>query len=53
MRWTHQEIANQIGTVREVVSRTMRAFVKEGLIKLDRHRIVILDRDALLRESEA
>jgi CRP/FNR family transcriptional regulator len=53
VRWTHQEIANQIGTVREVVSRTMRAFVKEGLIKLDRHRIVILDRDALLRESEA
>jgi CRP-like cAMP-binding protein len=51
VRWTHQEIAAQIGTVREVVSRTMRTFVQEGLIKLDRHRIVILDREALAREA--
>ena len=48
VRWTHHEIAAQIGTVREVVSRTMRAFVKDGLIKLERHRIVVLDREALL-----
>jgi hypothetical protein len=39
--------------VREVVSRTMRAFVKDGLIKLDRHRIVVLDRETLLLESES
>jgi CRP/FNR family transcriptional regulator len=51
VRWTHREIAAQIGTVREVVSRTMRTFVKDGLIKLDRHRIVILDREALVREA--
>jgi CRP-like cAMP-binding protein len=51
VRWTHHEIAAQIGTVREVVSRTMRAFVKAGLIVLDRHRIVIVDRDALAREA--
>jgi CRP/FNR family transcriptional regulator len=50
-RWTHHEIAAQIGTVREVVSRTMRAFVKDGLIKLERHRIVVLDREALLIEA--
>jgi CRP-like cAMP-binding protein len=52
VRWTHQEIAAQIGTVREVVSRTMRAFVKDGLIKLDRHRVVILDPEALGREAD-
>jgi CRP/FNR family transcriptional regulator len=50
-RWTHHEIAAQIGTVREVVSRTMRSFVKDGLIKLERHRIVVLDRDALMLEA--
>jgi CRP-like cAMP-binding protein len=51
VRWTHHEIANQIGTVREVVSRTMRAFVKEGLITLERHQIVVLDREALQLEA--
>jgi CRP/FNR family transcriptional regulator len=51
VRWTHHEIANQIGTVREVVSRTMRAFVKDGLIKLERHRIIVLDREALRLEA--
>ena len=50
-RWTHNEIASQIGTVREVVSRTMRAFVKDGLIKLERHRIVVLDCEALEIEA--
>jgi CRP/FNR family transcriptional regulator len=52
VRWTHHEIANQIGTVREVVSRTMRAFVKDGLIKLERHRILVLDREVLRLEAE-
>ena len=53
VRWTHYEIAAQIGTVREVVSRTLRTFAKEGLIKLDRHRIVILNHEALLCEAES
>jgi CRP-like cAMP-binding protein len=53
VRWTHHEIAAQIGTVREVVSRTLCAFVKDGLVKLDRHRIIVLDREALAREAES
>jgi CRP/FNR family transcriptional regulator len=53
IRWTHQQIASQIGTVREVVSRTLRAFVKEGLVEIERHRIVVRDPEALARESEA
>ena len=53
VRWTHQEIASQIGTVREVVSRTMRSFVKEGLIRVERHRILVVDREALEAEAES
>jgi CRP/FNR family transcriptional regulator len=53
VRWTHEEIAAQIGTVREVVSRTLRALVQDGLIKLERHRIVVTDRQALKREAES
>jgi len=51
-RWTHEQIAMQIGTVREVVSRTMLAFVKEGLVRLERGRIVIADAERLGREAE-
>jgi CRP/FNR family transcriptional regulator len=53
VRWTHQEIASRLGTVREVVSRTLRAFVQEALIDIQRHRIVILDLEALKREAES
>lgn len=49
--WTQEQIAAQIGTVREVVSRTMRAFVKEGLIEMARQHISVLDPDALARET--
>ncbi len=51
-RWTQDEIAAQIGTVREVVSRTMRAFAQEKLIEFDRHKIVILNPQALRCEAE-
>jgi CRP/FNR family transcriptional regulator len=46
-RWTHEEIAASIGSVREVVSRTLMAFVRDGLIDRHRHRIEVLDPEAL------
>jgi CRP/FNR family transcriptional regulator, cyclic AMP receptor protein len=46
-RFTQQELANQLGTVREVVSRTLRDFEKDGLIRFDRHRIILADRERL------
>ncbi|MBI2831545.1 MAG: Crp/Fnr family transcriptional regulator [Chloroflexi bacterium] len=46
-RLTQQEMAAMAGTAREVVSRSIRALEEEGLIRLDRHRIVIKDREAL------
>ncbi|MBU0495541.1 MAG: Crp/Fnr family transcriptional regulator [Chloroflexi bacterium] len=46
-RFTHEEMAAQIGTVREVVGRTLRAFEDEALIHTQRHRIVVVDAAAL------
>jgi CRP/FNR family cyclic AMP-dependent transcriptional regulator len=46
-RLTQQEMAAQLGTVREMVGRALRSFEEEGLIRFDRHRIMILDREGL------
>lgn len=50
-RWTQEEIAAQIGTVREVVARTLRAFADTGLLKIEGHRIILLDRERLEEET--
>jgi CRP-like cAMP-binding protein len=46
-RLTQQEMAAMAGTVREVVGRSLKALEGEGVIRLERHRIVITDREAL------
>lgn len=46
-RMTQQEMAAQLGTVREVVGRVLRSFEEEGLIRFDRHRLIILDQEGL------
>ncbi len=48
---THQEIALELGTVREIISRLLKQFQLEGLVKLHRNRIEILDRIALSKRS--
>jgi CRP/FNR family transcriptional regulator len=48
---THEEIANQLGTVREVVSRNLGRFQGEGLIRLQRREVAILDRAGLEVEA--
>jgi len=53
IRWTQEEIAARVGTVREVVSRTLRDFIKAGLIQTERQRITVLDPEGLRRESES
>lgn len=45
--YTHAEIAAQLGTVREVVTRTLNRFRKAGWIAVQGGRITVLDRDAL------
>lgn len=44
---THQGLASEIGTAREVVSRKLSSFESDGLIKSSRGRIEILDREKL------
>jgi len=46
---THQMLADELGTTREVVSRTLEAFQESGILRLGRKRIEILDRSALDR----
>jgi len=48
---TQQEMAARLGTVREVVSRALRALEDRGVIRIQRHRIVILDREELERQA--
>ncbi len=44
---THQELATELGSVREVVSRQMKNFERQGLITLSRGKINICNRQAL------
>ncbi len=46
---THQELAAELGTAREVVSRLLKDFEHRGLVALHRGRIELRDRDALAR----
>ncbi len=50
-RWTQEEIAAHIGTVREMVGRTLRDFAAAGLVRRRRGRIVVVDREGLEREA--
>jgi CRP/FNR family cyclic AMP-dependent transcriptional regulator len=49
--WTQEEIAANIGTVREMVGRTLRVFAIGGLIRRERGRIVVVDREGLKEEA--
>ena len=46
-RVTHQELAVELGTAREVVSRRLKRFESEGWIRLSRGRITVSDRRGL------
>ncbi len=46
-RLTQREMAALAGTAREVIGRSLKALEQAGAIKMDRHRIVVLDRAAL------
>jgi len=44
---THQKLADELGSVREVVSRTLRSFEQRGWIRVERERVTVLDAKAL------
>ena len=47
LKITHEKIANHMGTAREVVTRMLRYFQSEGLVKLTRGTVDILDEKRL------
>ena len=47
---SNQELASQIGTVRELVSRNLSRLQAEGLLKMDGRSVVLCDRKALEAE---
>jgi CRP-like cAMP-binding protein len=51
-RLTQQEMAAMAGTAREVVGRSLKSLEEDGAIRLDRHRIVITDKEALKGMTE-
>jgi len=46
-RLTQQEMAAMAGTAREVVGRSLKALEEAGVIRLESHRVVINDKEAL------
>jgi CRP/FNR family transcriptional regulator len=44
---THQKLADELGSVREIVSRLLRSFESHGWVKLERERVSVLDPKAL------
>jgi CRP/FNR family transcriptional regulator, anaerobic regulatory protein len=46
---THQRLAEQLGSVREIVSRLLKGFENEGLVEIGRGRLEVRDRPGLER----
>jgi CRP/FNR family cyclic AMP-dependent transcriptional regulator len=44
---SHQELANQLGTVRELISRNLMRLQAEGLLEVDARQIVVKDMKGL------
>lgn len=47
LKLTHEIIANHLGTHREVITRMLRYFQNEGMVKLSRGTVTILDKEKL------
>ena len=44
---THQQLADELGSVREIVSRLLKGFAAQGLVTLGREQLSIVDRPGL------
>jgi CRP/FNR family transcriptional regulator len=49
VRATHQQLATELGTAREVISRQLKAFEKEGCVRAQRGSVEVLQPDVLAR----
>ena len=50
---THQSLADELGSVREIVSRLLRSFEQRGWVKLERERITLTDPKSLAALARA
>jgi CRP/FNR family transcriptional regulator len=50
---THQALADELGSVREIVSRLLRVFEDKGWVDLARERVQVTDREALATLARA
>jgi CRP/FNR family transcriptional regulator, anaerobic regulatory protein len=48
---THQQLADELGSVREMISRLLKGFAEQGLVRLGREQIEILDPAGLRKLS--
>ncbi len=49
IRLSHQTIAQELGSVREIISRLLKQFEEAGWVRLDRGHVEVLDPQGLLR----
>lgn len=49
---THQQLADELGSLREIVTRVLRSFADQGWVQLGRGSIEVLDAAALRRVAE-
>jgi len=47
IRATHEQLAKDTGAVRETVTRMLRSFAEDGMVKLGRGTVTIMDRDKM------
>ena len=52
LKITHEKIAAHLGTAREVVTRMLRYFQSDGMVKLTRGTVELVDKKALQRLSD-
>ncbi len=52
LKLTHEKIANHMGTAREVVTRMLRYFQSEGMVRLTRGTVELTDMEGLQKTGE-
>jgi len=50
--YTHQQLADELGSAREVISRQLKDFERAGWLRLGRAQVEVLSRDALQRLTQ-
>lgn len=50
---THEQIAGHLGSAREVISRMLKYFAKEDLVKVERGRIILMDEKGLRKLAQS